>query len=108
MAILEINQKANWDGSSGVIIGPIEVQSVCVQSAFYLQASTIATPLSYSFQTAPSSAGPWVTEASTTVSATANATSQDVLRLTGPYQFFRGYTPTKSTGTYIATLIAVG
>jgi hypothetical protein len=108
VAILEINQKASWDGSSGVIIGPIEVQSACLNSALYVQASTIATTGSFSLQTSPSSAGPWVTEGSTSISASASATSMDVLRLTGPFQFVRGYATTKSTGTHFATFIGVG
>jgi hypothetical protein len=108
VAILEINQKGSWDGSSGVIIGPIEVQSACIHAALYVQASTIASTASFQLQTSPSSNGPWVTEGSTSISATASATSMDVLRLTGPFQFMRGYAITKSTCTHFATLIAVG
>ena len=107
MAILEINHLWNWDGSSGAI-GSIEVQGAALHSALYVQASTIATTGSFQLQTAPSSAGPWFTEASTSISATASATSQDALRLTGPYQWLRAYSITKSTGTHVVRLIAVG
>lgn len=107
MAILEINHNWTTDGSSGALTA-VEVASAAIHSALYLQCSTIASTFSYAFQTAPSSAGPWVTEASTSASATAAATSQDVLRLTGPYQWMRPYFVTKSTGTHIVRLIAVG
>jgi hypothetical protein len=107
MAILEVNYRWDFDGSSGGLTA-IQVGSACLHSALYLQCSTIASTFSYQFQTAPSSAGPWVVEASTSASATASATSQDVLRLTGPYEWMRPYFVTKSTGTHIVRLIGVG
>lgn len=107
MAFLEINHNWTTDGSSGGL-APIQVQCAAIHSALYLQCSTIASTFSFQFQTAPSSNGPWVVEASTSASATASATSQDVLRLTGPYEFMRPYFVSKSTGTHIVRLIAVG
>jgi len=107
MAYLEINHNWTHDGTSGGLT-PVQVQGAALHSALYLQCSTIATTFSYQFQTAPQSTGPWVVEASTAASATASATSQDVLRLTGPYEWMRPYFVTKSTGTHIVRLIGVG
>ena len=106
--LLEANYLASWDGSSGVAGGPWHIDCVAIHTAAYLQASTIASTLSFQLQTSPQTAGPWVTEASTSVSATGTATSQDVLRLVGPYEYARVYSLTKSTGTHIVRLIAVG
>ena len=106
MAIVEFNQRVSWDGSSGVMLGPVEIQSAGLHSALYVQCSTLATASSFTFQTAPSSNGPWVSEGSTTISTAAAAAY--LLRLTGPYQFMRSYTETKSTGTHFVTLIVVG
>lgn len=107
MAILEANFSWSSDGSSGGLAG-YQVASAGLHTALYLQCSTIATTFSYSLQTAISSAGPWVTEASTSASATASATSLDVLRLTGAYEWIRPYFTTKSTGTHIVKLVVVG
>jgi hypothetical protein len=107
VAILEINHYWSSDGTSGGLTA-VEVQSAAVHSALYLQTSTLASTWSFEFQTSPSSAGPWVTEGSTSVS-TNNATgAQFVLRMTGPYQWMRPYSASKSTGTHIFRLIAVG
>lgn len=108
MAMLETNYTWSWDGSSGAIGTPVEVGCAALHSALYVQSSTIASTLSFQFQTGTSSGGPFVTEASTSVSATATVTGLDVLRLTGPYQWMRPYSITKSTGTHIVRLIAVG
>lgn len=97
-----------WDGSSGVIGSPINLQCSALHLAAYVQASTIASTASFNLQTAPSSGGPWATEGSTSISASASATSQDVLRLTGALAWVRCYTPTKSTGTHFLRYIAVG
>lgn len=107
MAFLELNHNWTHDGTSGGLT-PVQVQSAALYSALYLQCSTIASTFSFQFQTSPSSNGPWVTEASTSASATGSVTSQDVLRLTGPYEWMRPYFVTKSTGTHIVRLIAVG
>ena len=107
MAILEINHNWTTDGSSGGLT-PIEVASAAIHSALYLQTSTLASTWSFEFQTAPSSAGPWVTEASTSVSTNNAAGAQFCLRVTGPYQWMRPYSGSKSTGTHIFRLIAVG
>lgn len=106
--MLVANYAWNWDGSSGAIGSPVELQLPAMFSAMYVQASTINSTLSVQFQTAPSSAGPWFTEGTSTVSANGNTTSQDAFRLTGPYQWMRPYSITKSTGTHIVRLFAVG
>jgi hypothetical protein len=104
--MLEINHQWTHNGDSGGLAA-VQVQGGVRWSALYVQASTIATTMSFQLQTAPQSTGPWVTEGSTSVSATATAGSQDVLRLVGPYQFLRPYFPTKSSGTYTVRLIGV-
>jgi hypothetical protein len=107
VAILEINHKWTSDGSSGGLTA-VEVGSAALHSALYLQTSTLASTWSFEFQTAPSSAGPWVTEASTSVSTNNAASAQYVLRVTGPYQWMRPYSGSASTGTHVFRLIAVG
>lgn len=105
--LLEANHQWTTDGSSGGLTG-YQVGCAGLHTAMYLQCSTIATTFSYSLQTAISSAGPWVTEASTSASATASATSLDVIRLTGAYEWVRPYFTTKSTGTHVVKLVVVG
>lgn len=107
MAILETNHGWTHTGDSGGLTA-VEVASAAIHSALYVQSSTIASTMSVQFQTSINSTGPWTTEASTSISATANAGALDVLRVTGPYQWMRPYFPTKSTGTYVVRLIAVG
>lgn len=98
---------ARWthDGSSGGL-APAKVDGT-IESVLYVQASTIASTASFAFQTAISSAGPWVTEGSTSISATSLATSLDRIRVTGPYPWMRPYFPTASTGTYTLMLMGV-
>lgn len=79
-----------------------------LHTALYCQASTIASTQSFSLQTAQSSAGPWATEGSTSVSANGSSASCDVLRLTGPFLFARPRFGAVSTGTYTFRLIGVG
>ena len=105
--MLEINQAVTVDGTSGNLL-TVQAQAGAVWTAVYVQASTIASTWSFTIQTGISSAGPWVTEASTSISATGTATSVDVLRLTGAYEWLRAYTPTKSTGTHVVKIVAVG
>lgn len=101
---LEVNHYWSHNGDSGGLT-PVRVDGMATYSALYVQASTIATTMSFQFQTAPQSTGPWASEGSTSVSATANAGAQDVLRLTGPYEWMRPYFPTKSSGTFTIRLI---
>lgn len=94
-----------WDstGTSGGLT-PVYLAAGCLQSALYIQASTLASTQSVSFQTAQESTGPWFTEASTSIS-TALA-QQAVLRVTGPFKWMRPYLNTSSTGTYRLRLVA--
>lgn len=103
--MLEIKQTWSWDGSSGGLT-PVNMDG-CLESVLYVQTSTLTSTLSFQFQTAISSGGPWATEGSTSCSGTANATGCDRIRVTGPYPYARLYTPTKSTGTHTVVLMAV-
>jgi hypothetical protein len=103
--MLEIKQTWSWDGSSGGLT-PVNMDG-CLESVLYVQCSTIASTASFQFQTAISSGGPWATEDSTSISATATLTSCDRLRVTGPYPYARFYAATKSTGTHTVVLMAV-
>jgi hypothetical protein len=95
-------------GSSSPTIDAIELKHEAPSySALYCAASTLATTQSFSVQTAISTAGPWVTEGSTSLPATGNAAGANVLRLTGPYRCIRPVLNTASTGTYTFRLVAV-
>lgn len=112
MAILEVNRTwaipAATSSVAGLTLSPVKLGVAPLYTALYLESSTIASTQSFALQTAASSAGPWVTEASTSVSATNNSTTCDVLRLTGPWVFARPKLNSGSTGTYTFRLVAVG
>ena len=96
-----------WDStgtSGGMTI--VSLPFPPVQSALYIQYSTLATTQSVSMQTAQQSTGPWVIEASTSISTAAS--TQIVFRVTGPYPFMRPYLHTSATGTYRLRLLAIG
>jgi hypothetical protein len=101
--VLEVNFVWTSTGSSGGLTA-VSVQAGAQQSVLYCEFSTLATTNSVSFQTAPTSSGPWFTEASTTISTTAGS-SVVAMRLTGPYLWMRPYIHTASTGTYTFRLI---
>lgn len=105
--MLEVNHTWTSTGSSGALTA-YEVQAGVTQSVLYCQASTLASTQSFSLQTAISSAGPWFTEGSTSVAATASATALANLRLTGPYTWVRPYLNSASTGNYTFRLIGIG
>lgn len=111
MAMLELDH--NWTIAAGVSSVAVTTMAKLamppIYSVLYCQSSTLASTQSFALQTAMSSAGPWFTEASTSVSATASATGCDALRLTGPYLFARPKLNTlTSTGAYQFRLIGVG
>ncbi len=110
MAILEVNH--TWTqlgpGSSAATFNPLKLKVPPLHTVLYCQSSTLASTQSFALQTSYSSAGPWVTEGSTSVSATNTSTTTDLLRLTGPYLFARPKLNSVSTGSYVFTLIAVG
>ena len=103
--MFEIEHTWNSTGSTAAFT-PVEVPFPPIESALYVEHSTLATSNSFEFQTAQKSSGPWYTEASTAMGATA-VTAQIVLRLTGPYRWMRPQLKTASTGTYNLRLFAV-
>lgn len=104
--MLEINKLWTSTGSSGGLEG-VYVGAGVTQSVLYLQSSTLASTQSFSMQTAISSGGPWFTEGSTSIGATANVTALAALRLTGPYLWVRPYLNSASTGTFSFRLVGV-
>lgn len=105
---MEINHVWTSTGSSGGIANPFG-QNDCgvLNTVLYCQSSTLASTQSFSLQTALASTGPWFTEGSTSISATANAGSLDALRLTGPWLYLRPYLNHSSTGTFTFRLVGV-
>ncbi len=112
MAILEVNKTwvipAAGSSVAGLTLSPLKMDVAPLYTALYLESSTLASTQSFALQTAISSGGPWVTEGSTSCSATNNSTTCDVLRLTGPYVFARPKLLNASTGVYTFRLVAVG
>lgn len=102
--MLEIKHTWTSTGSSGGLT-PAEVRFGAVESVMYIQNSTLASTQSISFQTAISSGGPWVTEATSTIST--GVASADRLRVTGPFHWVRPFIHSASTGTYTITLTGV-
>jgi hypothetical protein len=102
--VLEINHTWTHTGSSGGLT-PVVLDFPCIESVLMVQHSTLATTNSFSFQTAQTADGPWFTEASTSISTTADG--QVALRVTGPFTAMRPYFHTASTGTYTVRLIGV-
>jgi len=103
--LLEIDYSWTSDGSSGGLT-PVHLASGAIESVLKIQYSTIATTNSISFQTAQSSAGPWISEATATLSTAGDSTAA-AIRVTGPYTWMRPYVHTASTGTYTLRLVAV-
>lgn len=92
-------------GSSGALTA-VEVRWAAVESAFYVQHSTLTSTQSISLQSAIDSTGPWVTETSTSIS-TAVSTAF-VLRVTGPInRWVRPYIHSASTGEYKFRLVGI-
>lgn len=104
MRQLEIDHVWTSTGSSGGLT-PVYLQAGCDYAVLYVQRSTSATTNSVSFQTAAESSGPWFTEASTSIST--GASTQVVLRVTGPFRYMRPYLHTASTADYTLRLMAV-
>lgn len=93
-------------GSSGGLTA-VDAGGGQTHSLLLCQSSTLASTQSFSYQVAQSSGGPWWTEQSTSIAATASASAQAGLRITGPFTWFRPYLNSASTGTYQFTLISV-
>ncbi|HYE87701.1 MAG TPA: hypothetical protein VEA16_15165 [Vicinamibacterales bacterium] len=106
--MLEINHTWTSTGSTSGWNTPVYLDFPADGLALYCSASTVATTNSFQLQTAISSGGPWITEGSTSMSATANAASLDVLRFTGPHAgWVRPVSKTVSTGTYTFKLVGL-
>ena len=104
--MLELSHTWTSTGSTSGWNTPVFTPFPPEDLALYCQASTIATTNSFQLQSAIASDGPWVTEGSTSISATANGGSLDVLRLSGPTgHWLRPVMKTASTGTYTLKLI---
>jgi hypothetical protein len=104
--MLLIDQPWTSTGSSGGL-DAVQVPDGVTESVLYAETSTIATTQSFSLQTGLASTGPWFTEGSTALAATANVAAIAALRLTGPYKWVRPYINSASTGTYRFRLIGV-
>lgn len=103
--MFEIEHTWASTGDTGALTA-IEVPFPAMESVLYVEHSTLATSNSFEFQTAQKSSGPWFTEASTAMGATA-VVAQQALRVSGPYRWMRPQLKTASTGTYNIRLIAV-
>lgn len=101
--MFELEHTWTSSGATGGLT-PVEVPFPALESVLYCEHSTLATSNSFEFQTAQKSSGPWFTEASTAMGATA-AVAQRAIRLTGPYRWMRPVLKTESTGTYNLRLI---
>lgn len=101
--MLEISYKWTSTGSSGGL-SPVRLAAGALESVLYVQFSTLATTNSISFQTAPNSSGPWVNEA--TASLSTAVSSAAAIRVTGAYEWMRPYIHTASTGAYTFRLVA--
>lgn len=93
--------------SVGSTFAPQQLPFPPTHSVLFCQSSTLASTQSFSFQTAQESTGPWVIEASTAIAANGSSASAAVLRVIGPYKWFRPVLNSASTGTYTLTFLAV-
>lgn len=104
--MLEISHTWTSTGSTGTWNTPVYLDFPPLELALYCQTSTIATTNQFQFQSALSSAGPWIVEASTAISANGSAGALDVLRMSGIVNhWIRPVTKTASTGAYTLRLI---
>ena len=106
---MDLIVKQGWtsSGASGGL-SAILLPTPPTYSVLYVDHSTIATTQSFSLQSAKGSTGPWVNEASTSISTTVGST-RNLLRVTGPLgPYVRPYLHTASTGAYNLEFIGVG
>jgi hypothetical protein len=102
--LLEINQTWTSTGSSGGLT-PVYLASACADAVLKITHSTLASTQSISLQTAGSSAGPWVNEATASFSTAVSTAA--AIRVTGPFLWMRPYLHSESTGDYTFRLVAV-
>lgn len=105
--MLEINHTWTSTGSTSGWNTPVKLDFPCVESVLSVSASSIASTTSFQFQTAQESTGPWAVEGSTSISADANNTSLDRIRVTGPFTWMRPVLKTAVSGTYTFKLLGV-
>lgn len=101
--MLEVNHRWTSTGSSGGLTA-IRTDGFQLESVLYVFYSTLATTQSVSFQTSEESTGPWVIEATASISTAVSSAA--AIRVTGPYTWVRPYIHTESTGTYNFRLVA--
>lgn len=106
-AVLEVNHTWTPDGASSGGLTPVEVPFGVLQASLYVQSSTLASTQSFQLQTAQNSTGPWFSEGSTSLAATASVAAQAVLHLSASFIWARPYLNSASTGTYLIRLIGV-
>ena len=106
--MLEIAHTWTSTGSTGTWNTPVFLDVPPTDLALFVQCSTIATTNSFELQSALSSGGPWLTEGSTAVAATATVSALSVLRLAGAIGgWVRPVTKTASTGDYTIKLVGI-
>lgn len=99
----ELQNKAAWlDFTTSTVGTAVDFRGYGLENTFYVE-SGAASSGAVTIQTSRSSAGPWVTIASTTLSATGAVA---VMQVTGPFFFIR---PTvASTGTWQVEAVSFG
>lgn len=102
--MIEFDHLITSSGSSGALTA-IQASFGAIETVMYFSNDTLATTQSIQLQTAPDSSGPWISEASTTISTVGS--TQGRFRLTGPFGWIRPYLNTNATGTYRVRLIGV-
>lgn len=100
----EIDVLLTSSGSSGGM-GDVPIPMGTMELVVYFQNSTIATTQSIRLDTAPDSTGPWVPEASTSISTVGSTSGR--FRITGPCPWVRPVLQTASTGNYWVRIIGV-
>lgn len=102
--MIEFNVLVTSTGSSGGLTA-VESQFGAIETVVYFQNDTLAATQSIRIETAPDSTGPWISEASTTISTVGSTSGR--FRITGPFGYIRPYLQAASTGTYRVRLIGV-
>lgn len=106
MGMYEVDWKWTSTGTSGGLTA-LEVRSPLSQWVLYCEASTCATTQSFAMQSAITSSGPWATDGSTALAATASVTAAANLRGSGPVAWVRPFLNSVSTGTFNFRFIGI-
>lgn len=102
MSMLEIDYKWTSSGAAGGLT-PVYLAFGAQKSVLTITCSTLASTQSISFQTSGESTGPWVIEATATLST--DASTAAAIRVEGPYTWMRPFIHSVSTGSYILRLV---